>query len=87
MNDNTISDSSHRHGQQKEFVVSSSLSMVQMFSAVQEKETRRKLLEQAARQGGVAASVFASERGTIRLCIMCSDGCMKVSVDSNFNLG
>ena len=87
MNDHTISDSSHRHGQQKEFVVSSSLSALQMFSAVQEKETRRKLFEQAARQGGVAASLLSSERGTIRLCIMCLDGCIKVSVDANFNLG
>ena len=87
MNDNTISDSSHRHGQQKEFVVSSSLSVVQMFSAVQGEENRRKLFEQAARQGGVAASLLSSERGTIRLGIMCSDGCMKVSVYANFNLG
>lgn len=35
MNENTISDSNHRHGQQKEFIVSSSLSMLKMFSAVQ----------------------------------------------------
>lgn len=87
MNGNTISDSSHRHGQQKEFVVSSSLSVVQMFSAVQEVENRRKLFEQAARQGGVAASLLSSQSGTIRLCIMCSDGCVKVSFDANMNLG
>lgn len=87
MNDKTISDSSHRHGQSKEFVVSTSLSVAQMFLAVQEEENRRKLFEKAARQGGVAASLMSSERGTIRLCIMCSDGCIKVSVDANFNLG
>jgi hypothetical protein len=87
MNDNIISDSSHRHGQPKEFVVSSSLSVVQMFSAVQEKENRRKLMERAALQGGMAASLLSSESGTIRLCIICSDGCVKVSVDANLNLG
>lgn len=85
MSNNTVFDGSHRHGQPEELVFSTPMTLEELVIAIQDEAYLRSLAEQAASQGGLAASLLSSGAGTLRFWINCADGCMKVSMDSQRN--